>query len=163
MRSWVAMATVHKQVLIDRPAEAMFVLVDHCERYPEFLPWCGGAEVHERTQTVTDATLKVDFHGIKTHFRTANAKNPPFEMTIALKEGPFRHLYGHWRFQPLGTLGCKIEFELHYEFASKLLEKALGPVFHKIAQTFVDAFVARAQQMTPEEWQALTEREQSHG
>lgn len=152
---FLPMATVHKQVLIDRPAEAMFALVDYCEHYPEFLPWCGGTEVHQRTEHLTDATLKVDFHGVKTQFRTVNQKQPPLEMRITLKEGPFKHLHGHWRFKPLGAIGCKIEFELHYEFANKLLDKVLGSVFDKIAQTFVDAFVARAHAISPEVWAAL--------
>ena len=46
---------------------------------------------------------------------------------------------------PLGETACKVEFRLHYEFSSHLLEKALGPVFHHIANTFVDSFVKRAQ------------------
>ena len=38
-------------------------------------------------------------------------------------------------------------FRLHYEFASKLLEKLVGPVFGYIANTMVDAFVKRAEQL----------------
>jgi ribosome-associated toxin RatA of RatAB toxin-antitoxin module len=68
-------------------------------------------------------------------------------MNIALSDGPFRRLDGGWRFTALGELGCKIEFRLHYEFSSKLLEKALGPVFSHIVNTFVDSFVKRAQQV----------------
>ena len=56
-------------------------------------------------------------------------------------------LDGSWRFKALGDNACKIEFRLHYEFSSKLLEKIVGPVFHFIASTFVDAFVKRAQQI----------------
>ena len=68
-------------------------------------------------------------------------------MHIRLKEGPFRHLDGGWRFIALGETACKIEFNLHYQFSSKLLEKALGPVFNHIANTFVDSFVKRAEQV----------------
>jgi ribosome-associated toxin RatA of RatAB toxin-antitoxin module len=39
---------------------------------------------------------------------------------------------------------CKIEFQLSYEFSSKMFEKVIGPVFSQIANTFVDAFVKRA-------------------
>ncbi|SBT03948.1 conserved hypothetical protein [Candidatus Propionivibrio aalborgensis] len=41
---------------------------------------------------------------------------------------------------------CKIEFRLSYEFSSKVFEKVIGPVFSQIANTFVDAFVMRANQ-----------------
>lgn len=145
------MAEVNKLVLIEFTPAQMFELVDRCEDYPSFLPWCGGAEVHARTDTLTAATIHINYHGIKAHFSTENDKQPPREMLIRLKEGPFRHLNGHWRFTPLGDTACKIEFGLHYEFSSKLLEKALGPVFSHIANTFVDSFVKRAAQVYPKD------------
>ncbi|ANQ84744.1 type II toxin-antitoxin system RatA family toxin [Azoarcus olearius] len=143
------MADVKKLVLIEFTPAQMFDLVDRCEDYPLFLPWCGGADVHERTESVTAATLHINYHGIKAHFSTVNAKRRPTEMDIRLKEGPFTHLHGSWRFTPLGETACKIEFSLHYEFSSRLLEKALGPVFSHIANTFVDSFVKRAAQVYP--------------
>ena len=144
------MALVEKSVLIERTPAQMFALVDRIEDYPQFLPWCGGVTLHRRTDTVTEATLRVDFHGIKTHFTTVNDKEFPHHMRIRLKEGPFRRLEGEWRFVPLGEGACRVEFDLYYEFASRLLEKVLGPVFNRIAATFIDAFVQRARQMKGE-------------
>ena len=141
------MASVKKIVLIEFTPAQMFELVDRCEDYKLFLPWCGGAEVHSRSELLTHATLHVSYHGIKTHFTTENDKRAPEHMRIRLKEGPFRHLDGTWNFTPLGDRACKVEFELHYEFSSKLLEKVLGPVFNHIANTFVDSFVKRAEQV----------------
>ena len=43
--------------------------------------------------------------------------------------------------------GCKVELSLRYEFSSLLLEKLVGPVFGFIANSMVDAFVKRAQQL----------------
>ncbi len=139
------MASVKKIVLIEFTPAQMFDLVDRCEDYKQFLPWCGGAEVHERTELQTHATLHVSYHGIKTHFTTRNEKSAPSLMRIRLEQGPFRQLDGTWRFIALGDKACKIEFELHYEFSSRLLEKALGPVFNHIANTFVESFVKRAE------------------
>ncbi|MDX9700487.1 MAG: type II toxin-antitoxin system RatA family toxin [Rhodocyclaceae bacterium] len=141
------MAEVKKLVLIEFTPAQMFELVDRCEDYQHFLPWCGGAEVHERSEILTVATIHINYHGIKAHFTTENSKHWPQEMHIRLKEGPFRHLDGGWRFIALGETACKIEFNLHYQFSSKLLEKALGPVFNHIANTFVDSFVKRAEQV----------------
>jgi ribosome-associated toxin RatA of RatAB toxin-antitoxin module len=147
------MAEVRKLVLIEHTAQQMFDLVDDVENYPKFLPWCGGGEVRLRSNAQTLATLHINYHGIKTHFSTANEKEPPFLMRMYLTEGPFRHLEGEWRFTPLGTTACKIEFRLFYEFSSHLLERVLGPVFNHIATTFVDAFVKRAIQVYPEKSQ----------
>ena len=73
-----------------------------------------------------------------------NQRTPPHQIDIALLDGPFKHLNGSWRFIPLSDEACKIEFRLQYEFSNKLLEKLVGPVFHHIANTFVDAFIHRA-------------------
>jgi ribosome-associated toxin RatA of RatAB toxin-antitoxin module len=141
------MAVVEKSVLIERTAVQMFELVDRVEDYPKFLPWCGGTELLERTDNKTAARIHISYHGLKAHFATENAKEAPRQMDIRLREGPFRSMDGGWRFTPLGDTACKVEFRLHYEFSSKILEKALGPVFHHIANTFVESFVKRAQQL----------------
>jgi ribosome-associated toxin RatA of RatAB toxin-antitoxin module len=60
-------------------------------------------------------------------------------------KGPFKTLEGSWRFTDLGGDGCKIELSLRYEFASRMLEKLVGPVFGYIANNLVDAFVKRVQ------------------
>jgi ribosome-associated toxin RatA of RatAB toxin-antitoxin module len=141
------MAVVEKSVLIARSAAQMFELVDRVEDYPQFLPWCGGTELIERSDSVTAARIHISYHGIKAHFATENPKEAPHRMDIRLREGPFRRLDGHWRFTALGDAGCKVEFALHYEFSSRILEKALGPVFNHIASTFVESFVKRAHQV----------------
>ncbi|HEY3432774.1 MAG TPA: type II toxin-antitoxin system RatA family toxin [Rhodocyclaceae bacterium] len=140
------MAVVEKTVLIERTPAQMFHLVDLVEEYPQFLPWCGGTELHERTETRTVATLHINYHGLKSHFSTENEKETPNWMSIKLRDGPLKQLDGMWSFIPLGEVACKIEFRLHYEFSNKLLEKALGPVFNHIANTFVESFVKRANQ-----------------
>ena len=123
----------------------MFELVDDVESYPKFLPWCGGARVVERNGDRKTARIDIDYHGVRAHFTTDNVNRPPDAIVITLNDGPFRHLHGEWRFVALGDLGCRIEFELAYEFATMLLDKAIGPVFGHIANTLIDAFVRRAE------------------
>ncbi|HMV54518.1 MAG TPA: type II toxin-antitoxin system RatA family toxin [Rhodocyclaceae bacterium] len=141
------MATVKKLVLIEYTPQQMFDLVDRVEEYPKFLPWCGGTELLDRTELITRARLHINYHGIKSDFSTENDKVYPTHMLIKLVEGPFHHLEGTWDFTPLGDRACKVDFTLHYEFSSKLIEKAVGPVFSHIANTFVDSFVKRAEQV----------------
>ncbi|CAG4883321.1 Ribosome association toxin RatA [Georgfuchsia toluolica] len=141
------MAVVEKSVLIEHTAAQIFEVIDDVEHYPQFLPWCSDVDVHEKTERQTAARLHVNYHGIKAHFSTVNPKEFPRLMTIHLRDGPFRHLDGHWRLTPLGETACKIEFRLHYEFSSKLLEKAVGPVFNHIANTLLESFVKRANQV----------------
>ena len=138
------MALVQKSVLVEYSAEQMYALVNDVQRYPEFLPWCGGAEILGRDGDLVHAEIRIDFRGIRQRFSTENRMQSPHLIEIRLVEGPFRHLDGSWHFKPLGTQACKVAFELHYEFSSKLVEKLVGPVFNYIANTFVEAFVKRA-------------------
>lgn len=141
------MALVEKTVLIEYSAAQMYALVENVAAYPEFLPWCGGTEILKKEGNITRAAIIIDFRGIKQRFSTENRASPSQLIEMNLVDGPFRQLDGSWRFKALGDDACKVEFRLHYEFSSKLLEKIVGPVFHFIATTFVEAFVKRAQQL----------------
>ena len=141
------MALTEKSVLVEYSAAQMFALVADIDRYPEFLPWCGGAQVLDREGGVVHASIQIDFRGIRQRFSTRNAQEQDRLIQMKLVDGPFRELDGSWHFKALGEHACKIEFRLHYEFSSKLLEKLGGPVFHYIANSFVDAFVKRAGQL----------------
>ncbi len=143
------MARVEKSVLVAHPPERMFGLVDRVEDYPKFLPWCGGTELKARDDTLTVATIHIAYMGIRQSFTTQNTKVAPQEMRIKLLDGPFSELEGDWTFLPLGDDACKIEFRLQYAFSSHILEKLLAPVFGHITNTFVDAFVRRADEVYP--------------
>lgn len=139
------MAQVKKTVLVGFSAAQMYHLVDAVEQYPQFLPWCGGTELLERTTDKTIARLHIAYHGIKQDFSTENTKQFPHTMRIALKDGPFKRLDGYWHFIELAANACKIEFELNYDFSNAFFDRLISPVFGHIANTFVDAFVKRAE------------------
>ena len=143
------MQRVLKSVLVPFSAARMFDLVDDVERYPEFLPWCGGARVMAQRSDGKTARIDIDYHGVKAHFTTDNVNRVPDSIVITLKDGPFRHLHGEWRFRALADDACKVEFELAYEFTTHLLEAVVGRVFSHIANTFIDAFVRRAEAVYP--------------
>lgn len=141
------MARVEKSVLVAHSPERMFELVDRVEDYPDFLPWCGGTELKVRDEHRTVATIHIAYLGIRQSFTTENTKTHPREMRIRLQDGPFSELEGAWSFLQLGNDACKVEFRLHYEFSSRMLETILAPVFSHITNTFVDAFVRRADEV----------------
>jgi ribosome-associated toxin RatA of RatAB toxin-antitoxin module len=138
------MITVARQALVAYGAAEMYALVEDVESYPRFLPWCSAVEIAARAPGRTVATIHVDFRGVRQAFTTENAHQPGERITMRLVRGPFRHLAGEWRFAQLGEAGCRIEFELAYQLASPVLERLAGPTFNHIANTFVDAFVRRA-------------------
>lgn len=138
------MTGVTKSILIKRSARQMFDLVENIESYPEFLPWCGATRVTYRDDKKTVATLYVDFLNIRSSVTTENEKDYPKKMSLKLVDGPFHHLDGVWDFKRLAENACRIDFRMSYAFSSGVFEKLLAPVFASIADTFVDAFVTRA-------------------
>ncbi len=135
---------LRKTVLVGHSAERMFDLIEAAEHYPEFLPWCAGAKIIERDETVVVADIDVDVRGVRFGFRTRNPKRRPEWMAITMERGPFRHFHGEWHLTPLTADGCRIEFQLRYGFDNSVVGTLAGPVFDRIANSLVDAYVARA-------------------
>ena len=135
---------VRKTVLVTHSARQMFDLIEAAEHYPDFLPWCAAATIVERDDSVVRADVTVDYHGVRFHFRTRNPKRAPEWMAIHLEHGPFHHFEGEWQLTPLGTEGCRVQFLLRYEFKRSITSRLAGPVFDRITNTMVDAFVQRA-------------------
>ena len=141
------MKRIARSAIVEHSAAEMYALVDGIEAYPEFLPWCAGAVVHERRPGATRATLTVGLHGLRHSFTTQNDNRPGEAIDMRLVEGPFRRFHGEWRFVPLGEQACRIEFTLEYEFSSRTLGRLLAPLFDGIADSMVEAFVRRAAEL----------------
>lgn len=138
------MREMHRSALVPYSAERMFDLIEQVERYPEFLPWCTGTRLLERTDEIVAATVEVGFRELHVTVTTRNPKRPPHWMAVEMQDGSFRHFHGEWTVTPLGTLGCRIEFCLRYELALHA-ETLAGPLIDRAANQMVDAFVARAE------------------
>lgn len=144
------MKHVKKSVLLWYSPREMYDLVTGVESYPAFLPWCDKAEVLERHDKGMTARLGLAYMGVRHAFTTRNVHVAGQSVDVTLVDGPFSLLEGVWEFHPLGRPGveaqaCKIEFDLRYAFSSKALETVVSPVFDKVANTFVDCFVKRAE------------------
>lgn len=141
------MPIVKKNALVQFPAAAMFDLVAAVEDYPEFLPWCGGTEVHQRTDTGAVATVRIAHLGLSQAFTTENHYERPQRITLKLRDGPFSRLQGEWTFKELTPDACRVDLVLDYKMSGGVLARLLGPVFDQIAQTMVEAFVDRAESL----------------
>ena len=138
------MTVVNRSALVGHSAQKMYALVADVESYPQFLPWCDRAFVSVNEPGRTVATLHINVRGLKKEFTTENFNRADARIDMKLVSGPFRSLEGSWVFNALSENACKVELTLRYQIASALLEKIAGPAFHDIADTFVDAFVRRA-------------------
>lgn len=141
------MPRIARSALVPYGAERMFALVNDVERYPEFLPWCAGARLLEREADQLVAELEIRRGGIGHRFTTRNVLAPPERMSLELVEGPFEHFRGVWQFTPLAEDACKVQLDLDFEYAGRIVRTALGPMFDRSADTLVDAFCARARNL----------------
>lgn len=140
------MVIIDRSAIVSHSDERLYRLVDDVETYPDFLPWCSGAEVVRRSDDVMLATLHVGFGGIRQRFTTENVGTPHHSIRMKLVSGPFRALEGEWRFTALSESASRVALHLEYEISSRMLENALGTAFRRIADTLLDAFVRRADQ-----------------
>ncbi len=138
------MRHVKKSALVPYLATEMFDLVDDVDAYADFLPWCSGSEVRSRSDEVVEATLELQKGGVSKSFTTRNATVRGESIDLCLLGGPFRHLQGGWRFEPLGDGGCKVSLELDFEFDSRMVDMMFGAFFEDTCNSLVDAFVRRA-------------------
>lgn len=138
------MPAIHRSALVPYSPAEMYSLVNDIDSYPLFLPWCKSARVLSRDDDEVRASLELARGGFEKSFTTCNRlqKNKMVEMRLV--EGPFRHLEGFWRFEPLGEQACKVSLDMDFEFANKLVGLALGSLFNQIANTLVDSFCKRA-------------------
>lgn len=141
------MPIVTKSALVTFSAARMFDLVANMEAYPEFLPWCVAAEILSREDDRICGRMEVARVGIHQSFTTCNRFVPGERMELKLVDGPFRKLQGAWTFRPLREDACKVALELDFEFSGKLVDKAFGRMFNQIANTMVDAFCKRAEEI----------------
>lgn len=145
------MKHVKKSVLLWYSPHEMYSLVTGIPDYPKFLPWCERAEVIEQHDAGMTARLHLHYAGVRHAFTTRNTHVNDTSVEVDLVDGPFSLLEGLWRFVPLAMPGddeaqaCRIEFDLRYAFSSKALEAVVSPVFDRVANTFVDSFVRRAE------------------
>ena len=131
--------------------EQMFALVADVEKYPQFLPMCESLVVRSRKErdgvTVLVADMSVGYKAIRETF-TSQVVLRPEELRIDVKylDGPFKYLRNTWGFVPAPG-GSEVQFEIDYEFKSRILGAMMGAVFDRAFRLFAGAFEARAEQV----------------
>ena len=93
------------------------------------------------------AALQLNYRGIRQEFSTENHNIEASRIDMRLVSGPFKHLRGSWHFDALTPTASKVSLQLEYQFSNAILDRLIGPVFEHIANTFVDAFTRRADQL----------------
>src|ERR1700753_946014 len=115
------MAKYAEQRLLPYTPEQLFTLVADIERYPEFLPWCVGARIRERTDKTITADLLIGFRMVRERFTSRVVLDRPGLIDVTYSDGPFKYLTNHWKFVPQPDGRCLLDFYVDFEFRSRML------------------------------------------
>ncbi|MEQ8370473.1 MAG: type II toxin-antitoxin system RatA family toxin [Alphaproteobacteria bacterium] len=138
--------------------DRMFDLVADIERYPEFLPWCRGARILERSDRLVLADLIIGFRVFRETFTSrVRLDRPNMRIDVDYERGPLKQLTNRWLFLPADSAGaplpetggalapgCIVDFLVDFSFRSRLLEAAMHVLFGEAVTRMVGAFETRA-------------------
>ena len=131
--------------------QQMYVLVGDIESYPEFVPLCQSLRVRTRSvdaetgSTTLVADMTVAYKMIRETFTSRVIMDPgPLTVLVEYVDGPFRHMQNRWRFEAIAGGGCNVEFDIAYEFRSRMLGMLMGAMFDTAFRRFAEAFEQRA-------------------
>jgi coenzyme Q-binding protein COQ10 len=141
------MPTHAEERIVPFSPQQMYDLVADVGSYPEFLPWCVGARIRERSDSLVIADLMIGYKMIRERF-TSRVTLQPAENRIDVRyvEGPFKYLQNHWIFKQHPE-GCLIDFYVDFEFRSRFLQRMIQPFFNEAVKRMVRAFESRAQDL----------------
>lgn len=136
--------------LLPYDADDLLKMVADVDAYPQFLPWVSDMRTWNRTQSgegvsSVDAEARVGFAIVRETFATrVKTDEGARTIEVSLLYGPFRRLRNLWRFTPAGE-GTRVEFEIDFEFKSRLLEAILAANVRHAAERLIHCFESRAQ------------------
>ena len=139
----------HVTRLLPYTPDQLFRLIGDVERYPEFVPWITSmrtwnARDLEPGVNQLDAEAGVGFSFLKERFSTRVRRDGANQqIDVGLLSGPFRRLTNRWRFIPEGD-GTRVEFDIDFQFKSRLLEGLLSANFHHAVERLMTCFEDRA-------------------
>ena len=131
--------------------EQLIDLVLDIEKYPDFVPFCIGAKVHERKEKGDLLLLIADLTIGKGPFKDTYKSNVKFNkkkdsIYVTNLEGPLKHLENKWQFKEenkITEVSFEVDFELKNDFLNIIMTKSFQFSLDKIA----DAFEKRAEEL----------------
>ena len=143
------MHQTHLTKLLPYAPDQLFQLVGDVESYPKFLPWVSSIRTWNRTTpqggvSTLDAEAKVGFAFVREKFATrVRLDEAQRQIDVSLLYGPFKRLKNCWSFQP-DQDGTRIEFDIDFEFKSRILDALLAANLRHAADRLIACFENRA-------------------
>jgi len=131
----------------------MFNLVADVERYPEFVPLCSALKVRSRDVAASGAKIivadmTVAYKLIRETFRSkVTLEESKLQILVEYLDGPFSQMENRWTFHAIDDGACEVEFDIAYEFKSRVLGLLMGAMFDAAFRRFAAAFERRADEI----------------
>jgi coenzyme Q-binding protein COQ10 len=140
----------HVSKLLPYQPDQLFQLVGDVAAYPEFVPWITSMRtwnprrLSDRVEAL-DAEAGVGFAFLKERFSTRVRRDAANrQIDVSLLSGPFRKLENRWRFLDAGRGCARVEFDIDFEFKSRLLSALLTANFGHAVDRLMGCFEDRA-------------------
>lgn len=149
------MPRYHIEKVLPYSPDQLFRLVGDVDAYPDFVPWIQSmrtwnARAEGEGVTLVDAQAGVGFSFLKEKFSTRVRRDAiARQIDVQLLSGPFKHLANRWRFVEADDGGTRIEFDIDFEFKSRLLSGVLAANFHHAVDKLMACFEGRAKALYP--------------
>jgi ribosome-associated toxin RatA of RatAB toxin-antitoxin module len=138
------MREVKRSAVLAQPRSRVYALINDIDSYPQFVPGCTQARVDVRTEREIIATLTVHRGPLHAKFTTRNELEPEHCIRMRMIRGPFQLLEGEWHLAAIDDASCRVDLSMRFAFAHRIPGLVFEPLFQGMAESLVDAFIARA-------------------
>lgn len=143
----------HVSKLLPFTPDQLYRLVGDVDAYPDFVPWITAMRTWNPRKLgqdieAVDAEAAVGFKFLKERFSTRVRRDARGrQIDVSLLSGPFKKLENRWRFLDAGHGCTRVEFDIEFQFKSRLLEALLTANFNGAVDKLMACFEARARSL----------------
>ena len=137
--------------LIECKKDDLINLVLDIEKYPEFVPFCYDAKIHENKNEGDLKKIIADLTIGKGLFKDTYKSDVTFNKlddVIFVKniDGPLNHLSNNWKFNKKKN-ATEVTFDIDFEIKNKFLNSLMVVSFQFGLEKIADAFQKRAEKL----------------
>ena len=135
-------ATIKK--IISCRKDQLIKMVLDIEKYPEFVPFCVDAQVHEKKNKDNLILIIADLTIGKGPFKDTYKSDVKYNIKkdfihVTNLDGPLKHLENTWHFKEkdnITEVSFDVDFELKNEFLNIIMAKSFQFALEKISEAF---------------------------
>lgn len=128
------------------PKQRMYDTIGDVERYPEFVPYCTGCDVHapEAGLGGRRVYLKIKWKQFEDGFESIMSKSEDEIHSWAVNSEMFTELRCLWSVHALTETQCNVQLKLVYQFQNPLYNMVSQGAGRLVSRAMIAAFLGRA-------------------